>query len=404
MEKLYYRDRKQREAKARVLEILDLEEGMGLILDKTIFFPGGGGQAEDRGSIVYEGEKLRLLGFKDETIHLVERNNKIKEGVEITLELDWKHRLDGMAQHSAQHILSGCFFSMLKRNTKALHIGKEVSQLDIEGIFSEDEVFAIEKMANEVITEGIEIEHYILEDRDRANAYTRRPLPNTQDDIRILKIGDLDQNACCGVHMNNTMDVGLIKIKRYYKHKDHTRFEFLAGSRARDYILNRDNVFSKVLEDFNSGEENILKSIEKLRTKKDELYEERKYSLLKCVNSIGEALINRSSENKDGILLVKENFIGEEDFLIQELGRYIADNYRAIVIFANEKKGQSFVYLQCNKALAKEFNINLGKDFKQNAGLIGIKGGGSPFQAQGKYDGQKNIDIFIDTIYSIYNG
>ena len=161
MEKLYYTERYTKQWESYVRDIEKVSDKEGLVLEETIFFPGGGGQACDLGKIIYtntagEEEERRvietLLNDKDEIVHILDKaSNKLDKNKKVRLELDWDRREDYMCQHTGQHILSGCFESLFGRNTTGLHIGKEMSQLDIEGKFDDEMVEKIEKMANEII-------------------------------------------------------------------------------------------------------------------------------------------------------------------------------------------------------------------------------------------------------------
>ena len=208
MEKLYYKDQYLKEITAEITNIIENNGQYHIALDKTIFFPGGGGQHCD------------LTETKAIKIH------KVK------CKIDWDRRLDGMQQHLGQHILSGCFFTLFNANTVSVHVGKEISTVDIQGIISEEAIRKVEEMANEVIKENINVEFLTPSKRELKKIKIRRDLPNTNEQIRIVKIGDLDINACCGVHPSKTLDVQLIKIRKWEKHKGATRIEYLAGNRA----------------------------------------------------------------------------------------------------------------------------------------------------------------------------
>lgn len=412
MENLYYRERNLKEVETRIKEIIDYEGKKAFLLEENIFFPGGGGQISDSGYIigvdkennrieiklidVLEDLKLGIVIFPEDT-----KNIDINQPVKCML--DWSRREDGMQQHTAQHILSGCFFKNFNRNTKGLHIGKDFSQLDIEGEFTDEMVQDIEDYANEIIQEGIDIKNYIMDDDLKDKNITRRPLPKSAEDIRVLEIPNLDINACCGVHCYNTRDLSMIKIKRYYKHKGATRFEYLAGKRAIEYVLNRERVFERVLNSFNCDENNIENAIDNLNKKKDELYEKNKYSSLKYIELLSNKIINASKMNEDNIYIVYKIFDDEKSWLVADIAKYISENYRAIVLFENKTNDFIDIKLQTSKDLTKEYNyINLGKDFKNNSKLLDAKGGGSAFMAQGIVSNQKNIDNFLDSIYHIY--
>nr|WP_307759956.1 alanine--tRNA ligase-related protein [uncultured Peptostreptococcus sp.] len=413
MKKLYYSERYKTECESYVKDVVKHSDKDAFILEETIFFPGGGGQICDIGSITYidsnglekevnvietcENEDEEVVHILDEKVEGIDLSQKIK------MRINRDRRDDSMCQHTGQHILSGCFYELFQRNTKGLHIGKDVSQLDIEGEFIEDMVEKVENMANEIICQRIDIKNYVLTAEEKENFKTRRPLPETSSDIRILEIENLDINACCGVHALNTSDIRLIKIKKYYKHKDGTRFEYLAGQRATKYVLERERVLDRILESFNCNEENIENAIENLRMKKDEFYENNKYVTEKYIELYSDKLIGESEKNKDDIIIVRKTFENEEKWLISELVKSIAEKNKAIVIVGNKVDGASSVHVQCSKELAKEFSyIDIGKDFRSEASAFAIKGGGSKFMAQGLCQDEKNVDIFLDNIYHIY--
>ena len=105
-------------------------------------------------------------------------------------------------------------------------------------------------MANEVIKENINVEFLTPSKRELKKIKIRRDLPNTNEQIRIVKIGDLDINACCGVHPSKTLDVQLIKIKKWEKHKGATRIEYLAGNRAIKDYFRKDEFRNKICKLF----------------------------------------------------------------------------------------------------------------------------------------------------------
>ena len=199
MEKLYYENQYIKDFVAEIEEIKEENGRFHIVLDKTAFFPGGGGQGSDRGKIdnyqvidVYEKEGI--------VYHVTEKKPvKIHR---VKCSIDWNRRFDGMQQHLAQHVLSGCFYTLFNANTVSIHLGEKISTVDIEGSLTEMQIREAEKLANEKIGEAISVEVLIPSKKELKKLKIRRALPNTDDEIRILKIGDLDINACCGVHPN----------------------------------------------------------------------------------------------------------------------------------------------------------------------------------------------------------
>ena len=239
MEKLYYKDQYLNEFYAKVIEVRKIKNEYHVVLDKTAFFPGGGGQQCDLG---YIDNKVVLDVYEKDKIIYHVLNESIKEDSIVLCKIDWDRREDGMHQHLGQHVLSGCFFKLFNANTVSIHLGKKISTVDIIGELNGKKVIEAEALANEVIRKNIEVDFLVPDKEEINNINLRRDLPNTEDDIRVVKIGDLDINACCGVHPANTSDLKMIKITKFEKNKGNTRVEFLAGNRAIKDSLNKDKI------------------------------------------------------------------------------------------------------------------------------------------------------------------
>ena len=197
MRKIYYEDQYKKEFVAEVESIEEIHGKYHVRLNETAFFPGGGGQQSDLGFIenipvidVYEksGEVYHVLDKKLIKIHRVRCS------------IDWARRLDGMQHHLGQHVLSGCFYQLFNANTVSVHVGKEIATVDIQGILTEEQIRQAEIKANDCIRENIKVEMLTPTKSELKKIKVRRDLPNTDEEIRIVKIGDLDINACCGVH------------------------------------------------------------------------------------------------------------------------------------------------------------------------------------------------------------
>ena len=273
MDKLYYIDQYIREFTAEIIDILEIDNKFHILLDKTAFFPGGGGQFCDLGKIdsydvidVYEKE--------DKVYHILEK--KPTRIHKVKCEIDWDRREDGMHQHFGQHVLSGCFYNLFKANTVSFHLGQESSTVDIQGILSEEQIREAELYANEAISDDIKLEVLTPAKKDLKKIWIRRELPDTSSEIRIVKIGDLDSNACCGVHPKSTLNLRMIKIKKWEKNRGNTRIEFYAGKRAINYMLKRDLILDNICKSLKSGEDEVIKGIGNINERNQELISENK--------------------------------------------------------------------------------------------------------------------------------
>ncbi len=314
MEKLYYTDRYKTEFNANVVNVIERDGKYLVELDQTAFFPGGGGQFCDRGTL--NGiEVVDMLEENGKVYHLIEENLSDKK---VKGAIDWDRREDGMHQHFGQHVLSGCFFTKYNRNTCGFHLGEDISTVDIEGEFTDEMLLEVEKMANDVIRQNIHVDIFVPSKDELEDTWTRRKLPDTAEEIRIVRIGDLDTNACCGCHPEYTGELRLLKIKRTEKCRNATRVEFLAGKRAVDYVLKRDAVMTSLCKHLSCNEENIEKCVKNIEEKCDEIIHQK--------NMLEDELLDyrikvKNIEEKCDEIIHQKNMLEDEllDYRIKEL-------------------------------------------------------------------------------------
>lgn len=389
MEKLYYEDQYLKEFIAEVTEVIEKNNLYYVSLDKTAFFPGGGGQHCD-------------LGYIDNhrVIDVIEENGKIYHVTEkrpikihrVNCKIDWDRRLDGMQQHLGQHVLSGCFFTLFNANTVSVHVGKDISTVDIQGYLDEETIRKAEKMANEIIQENIKVEFLTPSKKELKKLNLRRDLPNTDEQIRIVKIGDLDINACCGVHPSRTLDLQAIKVKRWEKHKGATRIEYLAGKRAINDYFNKDEFRNKICRFLNCGEDDAINAINNLSSDlKSALSENREIKA-----EIGEYQIKdmiKEAKSIGDMYVVSKIYNGGDLKYISKIAEKISLNDNMIVLFAVKFEDKANLIFSASKNIS---NVSMNDLLKDAITLIDGRGGGSKFMAQGGGKNCSNLKSAMD--------
>ena len=380
-EKLFYKDQYIKEFEGKVLEVTERDGKFHVFLDKTAFFPGGGGQASDLGTLDGK-EVIDVIEEGDKIAHIL--NEKIEEGKVVKGIIDWNRRHDGMQQHLAQHVLSGCFFSMFNANTAGIHLGHDVSTVDIIGNIREDMIKKAEKRANEVIKENHKV-NFIMTDREKAQAMgLRRDLATDDNSIRVVQIEDLDINACCGVHPSNTLELQMIKIKGWVPHKGNTRIEFLAGDRAVSYALDRDNILSEICKKLNTADNEAINRINNLNNDYAEVLEEKKKLKNELSKYEVQNLINSAEKSND--FIISKIYENEDMKYLNKLATSLTEENNRVVLFAVKGKDKANLLFAVSKNLKEK---NMGALVKETLALIDGKGGGSPLIAQG---GGKNVE------------
>ena len=284
-----------------------------------------------------------------------------------------------MQQHLGQHILSGCFFTLFNANTVSVHVGKEISTVDIQGHLDEETIRKAEKMANEVIQENIKVEFLTPSKKELKKIKIRRDLPNTDEQIRIVKIGNLDINACCGVHPSRTLDVQAIKVKRWEKHKGATRIEYLAGKRAINDYFKKDEFRNKICRFLNCGEDDAINSVNKLSNDLKNALDENRIIKME----IGDYQIKEMIEEAKqvgNISVVSKIYDGGDIKYISKIAEKITLNDNMIALFAIKSEDKANLIFASSKNI--DF-ISMSDLLKDAISLIDGRGGGSKFMAQG---------------------
>lgn len=394
MEKLYYDDPYLRDFTA---EIVNIEEHLGkfrVTLDKTAFFPGGGGQSCDTG-MIGDHKVIDVYEENDIVYHIVEKKPiKIHN---VKCKIDSERRTDGMCQHLGQHVLSGCFFNLFNANTFAIHLGADISTVDIYSVLTEEQIRAAERLANKVIGDALKVESFIPTKSELKKLTLRRALPNTKEDIRIVKIGDdFDINACCGLHPKSTLDLRLIKIKKFEKHKEGTRIEFLSGNRAIEDSYKKDEFQNSICKYLNCNENEAVNGIKNLNNNLKEANEINKSLNITLANYQVKELID-NAETVGEFKIIKSIFDNENLKYINNLTSKLVETPNTVTLIAVKSEDKVNLIFACTKGI-KEIKVN--EVLKDAISLIDGKGGGSPFMAQGAGKNNANLDGALDYAFN----
>ena len=384
MRKIYYEDQYKKEFVAEVEAIEEIDDKYHVKLNETAFFPGGGGQQNDLGFI----EKIPVVDVYEkngEVYHVLEK--KLIKIHRVKCSIDWARRLDGMQHHLGQHVLSGCFYQLFNANTVSVHVGKEIATVDIQGILTEEQIRQAEIKANDCIRENIKVEMLTPTKSELKKIKIRRDLPNTNEEIRIVKIGHLDINACGGVHPSSTLDLGIIKIKKWQKHKGNTRIEYLVGNRAFNDYLKVDNFSNDICKYLSCGKDDVINTINNLSNHIKELSDENKSLNIKLSDYQIVEMLESSEKIKD-ISIIKNIYKDTDMKNLIKLADRITERSKAIVLFAlvqDDKANMIF------KSSAQVKDVSMNDLLKDAISLIDGRGGGSHNQAQGGGKNNSNL-------------
>lgn len=230
--KLYYDDVYCRAFTARVTGCVQEKKTWLVTLDQTAFYPEGGGQPADRGTL----GRAKVLDVQEragEIVHTCDR--ALPVGEEVAGELDWARRFDHMQQHSGEHILSGLLCSLYDCDNVGFHLGADTVTIDYNRELTWEQVLEAERRANETIWADtpVEITFPSPEALEQLHYRSKKELTGQ---VRIVTFPGADCCACCGTHVRRAGEVGLIKVLSCQKFREGVRMEILCGQRAYRYL------------------------------------------------------------------------------------------------------------------------------------------------------------------------
>ncbi len=223
-----------REFSARVCVCVPRDDAWEVILDRTAFFPGGGGQEPDTGTV--GGFAAAGWGERDgEILHRV--TSPLAPGETVECAIDWAPRFSRMQQHSGEHLLSGILHALCGAENTGFHMGREDVVVDFDRYIPPEQLRDAEARVNRAIWENVPVT-VSYPDPEALPALTYRSKLDLRENVRLVTIEGYDVCACCAPHVLRTGEIGLIKILESARRKEGTRLHMLAGSRALD-LLNR---------------------------------------------------------------------------------------------------------------------------------------------------------------------
>lgn len=230
--KLYYEDPFLQGFTAAVTSCEEGKGGYLVTLDRTAFYPEGGGQPYDTG-VLGEAKVLEVHDKNGVITHLC--NKPLAVGASVEGKIDWARRFDHMQQHSGEHICSGLICERFRCDNVGFHMGTDTVTIDFNADISWEELMEIEEAANRYICEDhpIDIRFYRGAELDKVEYRSKKPL---EGDVRIVAFPGADCCACCGTHVVRSGQVGLVKFLSVQKFREGVRIELLCGDRARRYL------------------------------------------------------------------------------------------------------------------------------------------------------------------------
>lgn len=369
-ERLFCQDSHQKEFTATVLSCEAGNDGYRIVLDRTAFFPEGGGQSGDSGWL--DGIRVLDTHEKDGIIyHTAEA--PLEAGILAMGKLDYETRFERMQQHTGEHIVSGIVHSLYGYDNVGFHLGAEVTTLDFNGELTQEQVEELESRANGAVFANISLQT-LYRTKEELKGMEYRSKIEIDGQIRIVSIPGYDICACCAPHVERTGEVGLIRILSCEKHRGGCRVTIVCGSRAlADYRKKQQSV-TEVSVALSAKPDKIGEAVLRLKEQQTELKER----LSRLQASYLQQKLSEIAPDTRNLCLFEEEMdsIAARNFINEAVERCTG----VCGIFIGTDAGGYHYILGSREADAQEAAKLLNSHFQG-------KGGGKPQMAQGSLVG-----------------
>ncbi|CAG9619534.1 alanyl-tRNA editing protein [Sutcliffiella rhizosphaerae] len=355
------------------------------VLDKTAFYPEGGGQPFDTG-VLNDITVVNVQEINDEIRHYLEA--PLPEGTtNISGIIDWERRFDHMQQHAGQHLLSAAFEELFSYKTISFHLGKEMCTIDIATPeLTLDEANKAEGLVNQIILENRMIETKWVS-KEELSLYPLRKELSVKENIRLVIVPEYDYNGCGGTHPNSTAEVSALKIMNWEKQKKKVRITFICGNRVLKELHEKQKVISELAIQLNAPQASMVDGVKRLLEQNKELEKTVKEQTNMLLEFEADSILSEV-EIKGDLNVIGKVFQNRTFSDLQILARNITntnENMNVLLVLENNEKLQ-FV---CARGKASEINMNMIT--KRLITEINGKGGGTVDFAQGGGRGTGDI-------------
>jgi alanyl-tRNA synthetase len=385
-ERLYYSDSHLIEFEARVVDVTDRVSGWtAVVLDRTAFYPTGGGQPSDTGTL----NGSRVVECIDDgdngVLHVVQGAAPVREAV-VRGRVDWARRLDHIQQHTGQHILSQAFVKLFKAPTKSFRVMDASCEIDVE----------LNNPTTEIVERGVELANNVIwEDRqitilnvtpDQAAELRLRKEPAREGELRLIEIEGFDLTPCGGTHAYRTGEVGMIAVRTWERAKGLTRIEFVAGMRALADYRKANKSAREMAAFFSTGRDDAPQLAAQMVEDNKELH--RRVRMLEEV-AAGVEAEKLLADAEAGI--VDQIFDGRDAESLKKLAHALMTKPGTVALLGSRDKDTARLVFARSSDAPGDMSVLM----REACTMLDGRGGGKPEMAQG---GGKKVEKLNDAI------
>ncbi|MCA1601562.1 MAG: DHHA1 domain-containing protein [Acidobacteria bacterium] len=383
-ERLYYQDSHLIEFEAQVIANSERVSGWTAVtLDRTAFYPTGGGQPSDTGTL----NGLRVVECIDDAdegvLHVIQGRAPVV-GTVVKGRVDWLPRLDHMQQHTGQHILSQAFVKLFNAPTRSFRVLDESCEIDVDldNPTSETIERAVE-LANNVIWENrvITISHVTSQE---ASELPLRREPAREGDLRLIEIEGFDLTPCGGTHAYQTGEVGIIAVRSWERAKGLTRIEFVAGMRALADYRKANKSARAIAGLFSAGRDDTPELAARILEENKQLHRRVRHLEEIAASVEAEELLAQATSAPDKVRIVNEVFDSRDAESLKQLALSLISHSATIALLGSRDKDAARLVFARSVDVPGDMNALM----RDACAMLEGRGGGKPDLAQG---GGKNV-------------
>jgi len=376
-EKLYEIDEYIKEFEAKVLDCTFENGSYKVVLDKTAFFPEGGGQASDTGTL---GEAQVFDVQIEDGIIVHYTDTPLKKGIEAIGKIDFDRRFNFMQNHTGEHIVSGIAHKLFGVNNVGFHLGEELVTIDFDKELTRDELNEIEFLANQKVWQNLPVRAYYPSESELSSA-SYRSKKQLDGAVRLVEINDTDVCACCAPHVKSTGEIGVIKLLDTEKMRGGIRIVLKCGSFALSDYRNKFENTSKISAMLSAKQENVAEAVKKL----DEKLTEENHKITALKKKIADMITATANQNTNCVFL-DECDTKELQIVADKLHKNFGGTRAAF-----SGKDENFSFAMCGE------EADLQELFAKFKAQFSARGGGRGKMVQGTViTTQENIKLFFN--------
>lgn len=377
--RLYYEDVYKKEFTATVVECREQKKGYVVILDESAFYPEGGGQPSDVGTLG-DAKVTEVHEKEGELLHYTDK--ALEVGAKVEGKIDWARRFDLMQQHSGEHMVSGLIHEAYGYDNVGFHMGSDTITIDLNGPLDEAQLAEIERKTNQKIWEDTQIKiiYPTAEELEKIDYRSKKELTGQ---VRIVEFPGVDICACCGTHVTHTGEIGMVKLLSVEKFREGVRIEMICGKRVLDYLNMVNDQNHQISVKLSAKMDKTAQAVERLQ--------EENFRLKGQVGQLVDDMCRKEAERYAGSGSVLIFMDGMDADSVRKLADAVTQTCQGCcAVFSGNADG-SYKYAMGEK------DGDLRQFTKEMNAKLNGRGGGKPFFVQGSVQAsEKEIRNFFE--------